>query len=143
MLADDFIMLPIIFWKQALPPDLPRWGQAAKDFMRDNYRRVMQVKGPVQEIPTADCRVELDPNVRDRCGLPVARLSGVAHPETVRTASYMLRHARGMAARPPAPSKQLELASPSRASRGGQHQAGTCRMGDDPRDLGHRQWGRV
>src|SRR5262245_36293529 len=41
MLCDEFIVLPIIFWKHHLPPDLPRWGSANKAFMRQNYRRVM------------------------------------------------------------------------------------------------------
>ena len=46
MLADEFIVLPIIFWKRSLPPDLPRWGAANKQFMRENYRRVSDLKGP-------------------------------------------------------------------------------------------------
>ena len=58
MLADDFIMLPVIFWSTAMPPELRRWGTAAKDFMRQNYRRVIQVKGPVHEIPSPDCKVD-------------------------------------------------------------------------------------
>lgn len=141
MLADDFVMLPVIFWKQALPPDLPRWGQAAKDFMRDNYRRVLQVKGPVQEIPTEDCRVALDPNVRDHLGLPVVRLSGVAHPETVRTAKHMLGKAREWIAAAGAV-KEWSWEPVARLS-GGQHQAGTCRMGDDPDRSVTDRWGRV
>ncbi|HVY51620.1 MAG TPA: GMC family oxidoreductase, partial [Devosia sp.] len=36
MLADDFIMLPVIFWKTARPEDAAQWGLAAKAFMRDN-----------------------------------------------------------------------------------------------------------
>jgi len=141
MLADDFIMLPIIFWKQALPPDLPRWGQAAKDFVRGNYRRVLQVKGPVHEIPIAECRVELDPNITDRFGLPVARLSGVAHLETVRTASYMLGRARQWVEAAGA-IRQWSWEPGARLS-GGQHQAGTCRMGDDPAGSVTDKWGRV
>lgn len=30
MLADDFVMTPVEFWKTALPPDLPRYGLSAK-----------------------------------------------------------------------------------------------------------------
>ena len=62
--------------------------------MRDNYRRVTDIKGPVQEIPSPDARVSLDPNVRDRYGIPVAHLSGTTHPETVRTARFMFDRAR-------------------------------------------------
>ena len=76
MLADEFIELPVIFWARQLPPDLPRWGMANKHFMRENYTRVMRVTGPVQEIPSPEARVTLDPSVRDRWGMPVARLSG-------------------------------------------------------------------
>ena len=48
--------------------------------MREAYRYVTDVKGPVQEIPHPDGRVTLDPTVRDRWGLPVARLEMRAHP---------------------------------------------------------------
>lgn len=141
MLADDFVMPPIIFWSQALPPDLPRWGAAAKAFMRDNFRRVLQVKGPVHEIPSPDCRVTLDSSTRDMLGRPVAKLSGTTHPETVRTANYILdkahewlRQSGAMATWGPA--QRLQLSA-------GQHQAGTCRMGTDPRTSVTDPYGRV
>src|SRR5579859_3159930 len=94
MLADEFITLPVIFWTHQLPPDLPRWGMANKRFMRENYTRVMRVTGPVQEIPNPEARVTVDAAVRDRWGMPVARLSGSAHLETVRTAAFMFERAR-------------------------------------------------
>ncbi len=131
MLADDFIMLPVIFWKTALPPGMRRWGKAAKDFMRDGYRRVIQVKGPVHEIPNPEARVQVDPRVKDRFGLPVARLSGTAHPETVRTAAYMLDRARDWLTA--AGAQRVWGEAPVARLSGGQHQAGTCRMGTDPR----------
>lgn len=143
MLADDFIMLPVIFWNTALHPGLQRWGKPAKDFMRENYRRVIQVKGPVQEIPSPECRVSLDPVVRDKFGLPVARLSGIAHEETVRTASFMLRKGKEWLSASGA--KEVWGTEPARRLSGGQHQAGTCRMGTDPEysvtDLYGRVWG--
>ena len=61
MLADDFIKPPIDFWYDSLPPDLPRWGLANKQFMRDNYTRVLHVRGPVQDIPNPEGRVTVDP----------------------------------------------------------------------------------
>ncbi|PZO77983.1 MAG: glucose-methanol-choline oxidoreductase [Mesorhizobium amorphae] len=141
MLADDFVMLPAIFWKQALPPDLPRFGLAAKHFMRDNFRRVTQIKGPVHEVPNPDCRVTLDPQVTDRNGRPVARLSGVAHPETMRTVAAMHGKAR----------EWLEASGAVRTWGGlpkarlsaGQHQAGTCRMGESERVSVTDPFGRV
>ncbi|MGV3651912.1 MAG: GMC family oxidoreductase [Devosia sp.] len=141
MLADDFVMLPVIFWKTALPPDLPRWGQAAKDFMRHGYTRVVQVKGPVHEIPSPDARVTLDPVTRDRFGLSVARLSGTTHPETVRTARFMLDRAKGWLSASGA--EQVWGDEPVLRLSAGQHQAGTCRMGTDPRQSVTDPWGRV
>lgn len=143
MLADDFIMLPIIFWKTAFPGGTRRWGAEGKAFMRDNYRRVIQVKGPVHEIPSPECRVRLDPKVRDRYDLPVVRLSGVAHDETVRTARYMLGKARDWLTASGAIRTWGD--EPVARLSGGQHQAGTCRMGTDPRhsvtDPHGRVWG--
>jgi len=141
MLADEFIELPIIFWARQLPTDLPRWGLTNKHFMRENYTRVMRVTGPVQEIPSPEARVTLDPAMRDRWGIPVARLSGTTHVETVRTAAFILERAR----------EWLQVSgairvwgqTPGLYLSGGQHQAGTCRMGDDPRTSVVNQWGQV
>lgn len=130
MIANDFVVLPATFWKRNTPPGLPRWGAAAKEWMRVNYRRVLQVCGPVQEIPSPDSRVTLDPDVRDKYGIPAARISGATHPETVRTAAFMFDRAREWLVA----SGAVETwgTPPGQYSSGGQHQAGTCRMGDDP-----------
>jgi choline dehydrogenase-like flavoprotein len=141
MLADDFIMLPVIFWQSALPPRLRRWGREAKDFMRDNYRRVIQVKGPVHEIPTPVSRVTLDPEVTDRFGLPVARMSGVAHPETLRSARFMLDRAADWLAA--ADARRVWTTPQQPRLSAGQHQAGTCRLGSDPAASVTDQHGRV
>lgn len=145
MLADDFVMLPAIFWRVALPPDLRRWGAEAKDFMRRNFTRVTQVRGPVHEIPNPQARVTLDTDVRDRWGLPVARLSGTVHPETIRTFDALHDRAEGWMR---ASGAVRTWRAPRQATwlSGGQHQAGTCRMGDDPRlsvtDPVGRVWGQ-
>src|SRR3569623_436859 len=84
MLADDFVFTPMKFWQAQWPADVPRWGQGAKDWMRRNFHRVTQARGPVQEVPTPHARVELDRYVRDSRGRSVARMSGTTHMETVR-----------------------------------------------------------
>jgi choline dehydrogenase-like flavoprotein len=141
MLADDFIMPPAIFHGTALPPGQRRWGQEAKDFMRHAFGRVLQVKGPVHEIPDPTCRVTLDPVVRDAGGLPVARLSGVVHAETMRTAAYMRDRAEDWVRA--AGALQTWAAMPPRRLSGYQHQAGTCRMGRDPATSVTDSFGRV
>lgn len=138
MLTDEDIVLPVIFWKRDYPADVPRWGLKAKQFMRENYRRINDIKGPAQEIPHPDARVTVNPKLKDRYGIPVAHLSGKTHSETVRTATFM--HERA---------KQWLLASgatkvwgrrPQRYLSGGQHQAGTCRMGADPDSSVVNEW---
>jgi len=130
MLANEFIRLPYQF-VAATPPDIPAWGAAHKDFMRRAYRRSIAVQGPTQEIPIAESRVEVDPKVKDYWGIPVARLSGGRHPKTMETANAMARKAAAWLEAAGAIRTWLKL--PGQGTSGGQHQAGTCRMGDDPR----------
>lgn len=141
MLADDFIMPPAIFHATALPPGQRRWGHGAKDFMRHAYSRVLQVKGPAHEIPDPTCRVTLHPTLRDAGGVPVARLAGVVHGETMRTAAYLADRARDWVAA--AGALRTWTAMPARRLSGYQHQAGTCRMGDDPARSVTDSFGRV
>ena len=130
MLANEFVKLPIIFYRGSFPPGARRWGASAKQYMRDNFHRVANVQGPIQEVPSPTARVTIDPNVRDRWGIPVARLSGTIHPEDNRTFDFMRNkaaewlHAAG--------AKQLWKSGPGGRLSGGQHQAGTARMADDP-----------
>lgn len=141
MLADDFIKPPIDFWYDSLPPDLPRWGIENKKFMRDNYTRVMHVRGPVQDIPNPDGRVTIDPAVRDRWGIPVARLSGTTHQATVDAAEFMRE--RGVEWLRASGCDQVWSARPDLMLSGRQHQAGTCRMGNDPKTSVTDKWSRV
>lgn len=84
----------------------------------------------VQEVPHAKSRVSIDPRVRDRYGMPVARLRGEAHPASVEAAEFM---------RDRCVDWLIELGGTSitseahgGGSRGAEHSAGTTRMGADP-----------
>ena len=141
MLADDFIKPPIDFWYDSLPPDLPRWGIENKRFMRHNYTRVLHVRGPVQDIPNPEGRVSVDDNVRDKWGIPVARLSGTTHPATVEAAEFMRE--RGEQWLRASGCEKVWSTQPGLILSGRQHQAGTCRMGNDPATSVTDEWGRV
>lgn len=141
LLANEFIKMPVLFIKWALPGDQPRWGLGAKQFMRENFRRTIHVQGPIQDIPNPQARAMIDAHVRDRWGIPVVRLSGTTHPQSIRTADFLQQRARDWLAASGA--TKIWSWPPRLTLSGGQHQAGTCRMGTDPRSSVVDPWGCV
>ena len=71
LLANEFIRLPYLFSLNR-PEGGQRWGKAHKNFQRKYYKQSLIVMGPVQEMPVFESRVELDPDVKDHWGIPVA-----------------------------------------------------------------------
>ncbi|HUB33892.1 MAG TPA: GMC family oxidoreductase, partial [Bryobacteraceae bacterium] len=130
MLANEFIRLPYQFMSR-VPPSVPAWGTKHKEFVRSAYRRTIVVMGPVQEMPLFDSRVQVDPKVKDHWGIPVARLSGSKHPHTLEIARFTA--GKGEAWLKEAGAVQTWLSIPGPGLSGGQHQCGTCRMGNDPK----------
>ncbi|WP_203566465.1 GMC family oxidoreductase [Aestuariimicrobium ganziense] len=145
MLANDFVPLPqFTLALLSRTGILPTHGAEVHEGLSHHYRRHIMVFGPVQEVPNPDSRVRLDPSVRDHLGVPVVRLEGSVHPEDLRTAEFMMERAAQWVG-----AAGCHTVVPMRvAPRGpsvGQHQAGTCRMGDDPAtsvvDPRGRVWG--
>jgi len=130
MLANEFIRLPYQFVGRRAP-GVPKWGLAHKQFMRQWYRRSIAVMGPVQELPVFESRVQVDPKVKDFWGIPVARLSGHRHPNDQVVAEFLASKAEAWLKEAGAIKTWTSL--PGTGLSGGQHQAGTCRMGDDPK----------
>jgi choline dehydrogenase-like flavoprotein len=109
----------------------PVWGTALKDALRHLYHEVHELEFEVfgETLPTADSRVTLDPKLRDRFGLPVARFEVKPHPIDTETGKLLV-------------DKGLEVLRAMKAERvratraGGQKTywliAGTCRFGSDP-----------
>jgi choline dehydrogenase-like flavoprotein len=131
MLANEFIRLPIHMIDR-LPPGTPRWGFAHKQAMRHWHKRSIVIMGPTQQIPTATGRVTIDPNVRDQWGLPVARFEGNVHPHTYEIGDVQAKRAEAWLKESGAINTSL-MSWHSESVSAGQHQAGTCRMGNDPR----------
>jgi choline dehydrogenase-like flavoprotein len=130
MLANEFIRLPIHMIDR-MPPGTPRWGLAHKQAMRHWHKRSIVIMGPTQQIPTAAGRVTVDPGVLDKYGLPVARFEGNVHPHTFDIGEVQAKRADAWLKEAGAVSTSLMSWRPEMVS-AGQHQAGTCRMGNDP-----------
>lgn len=130
VVGNELRKLPIVHWQWALPPDAPRWGVDAKEVMRRSYRRTGHLFAQVQEVPSAANRVTLDETRRDAAGMPLVRLAGAAHPETVRTARHLAVRAEAWLAASGATRTWIDEVPTGLLA--GTHQAGTCRMGADP-----------
>lgn len=131
MMANDFVKTPLTHWRFGLPPEVPRWGHSNKRAMRELYLRTVDVRAPVQEIPTPDNRVTLHHSFRDPSGLPIAHLSNALHPETSRTASF-IRDQLKVWLEASGAERTWSLPDLGRGLSDWYHQAGTCRMSDDP-----------
>ncbi len=131
MLANEFIRLPIHMIDR-LPEGTPRWGLEHKKAMRAWHKRSIQIFGPTQQIPTAEGRVTVDPAVKDKWGLPVVRVSGNVHPHTFEIGEVQAKRAEAWLKEAGAIHTSVMAGKPELVS-AGQHQAGTCRMGNDPK----------
>jgi choline dehydrogenase-like flavoprotein len=145
VLANEFVPIPIeAYTKLSALGVVPAWGEAGLEAMRDAYPRTQFVVGPIQEVPSAASRVTIEPRVRDVNGVPAVRLlADRPEPNDRRAAAFLGQRAeewlRASGARSATPLMWAMPKGPSAI----QHQAGTCRMGTDPRTSVSDPWGRV
>ncbi|MFB3778866.1 MAG: GMC family oxidoreductase [Bryobacteraceae bacterium] len=130
VLANEFLRLPYQLLGLA-PSYVPSWGPEHKEWVRNAFKRTVVVLAPVQEMPVFEARVEADPKVKDYWGIPVARLSGGRHPHSIEIGRFMAAKAEEWLKASGA--VETWRRQPPSGLSGGQHQAGTCRMGNDPK----------
>ena len=112
------------------PPGAKRWGQEHKDFQRRYFNRYLHLNSDVTDMPVATNRVEIDPSLRDGWGIPALRITHQYHPIDVESSEFVAAKQREILRAAGA----IEVwSAPSRRApvRIGQHQCGTCRMGND------------
>ncbi|HEY3707286.1 MAG TPA: GMC family oxidoreductase [Terracidiphilus sp.] len=131
MLANEFTRLPYQTVDR-LPEGTRGWGLAHKQAMRQWHKRTIVIMGPTQQIPSTNGRVTLDPRVRDKYGMPVTRIEGNVHPHTFEIGDRQSERAAAWLKEAGALHVSSMSWHPDTVS-AGQHQAGTCRMGNDPR----------
>lgn len=100
------------------------------------------VHGSYQEIPNFDQRVDVDPTVKDFWGIPVPRLSGKTHEEAIKGCAFLADKSEEWLKEAGAITIWKSLGVSNGVS-AGQHQAGTCRMGNDPKTSVTDRYGRV
>jgi len=106
------------------------WGRALKDKLRRDAAGAsrLQFETFAEYLPTPGTFVDLDPDVKDRRGLPVARITETRHPQDNVATSMLVD--RGMAL--------LRELHPDEWNADETHgvtrflQGGTCRFGGDP-----------
>jgi choline dehydrogenase-like flavoprotein len=141
VLCNEFIRMPYLF-TGIRPPGAKRWGREHKEFQRMNFKRLAQAVGPYQEIPNFDARVDVDPVVKDFWGIPVVRLLGSSHPKDREGCELMSEKAELWLKEAGAVQTWQSIGGGKHLS-GGQHQSGTCRMGNDPKTSVTDRYGRV
>ncbi|MDT0317818.1 GMC family oxidoreductase [Streptomyces millisiae] len=143
IIANEFVPTPSNAFRYLVGAGfVPRTGLASKRGMRELVRRSLRLMGPIQEVTVADARVRVDDGVVDRHGVPVARLSGGVHEEDLRARDFTSRMS-GEWLRAAGAREVFEYRFPHRGPSGGQHQAGTLRMGHDPATSVVDSFGRV
>ncbi len=124
-----FLAMPI-FYSQLFPPsDMPRWGQDFKEYLADSFTRSMTVVGATTSLAMESNNVTLDPTVRDRYGLPAARMTYLDHDDDLAMGRFLQGKAIDMMEAAGARKVVAKESGPTTVSA---HLMGTCRMGNDP-----------
>lgn len=140
-LTNSFFIRPYSF-TGLRPPGSRLWGKEHKDFQRINYRKLLRVHGPHQDIPRFDQQVSVDQSVKDWWGIPVARLTPSKTMVDLEGCNFLASKAElwlkeaGAIFTWKSPGTSLEVGAMS-------HQAGTCRMGNDPKISVTDKYGRI
>jgi choline dehydrogenase-like flavoprotein len=122
-------------------PDRPLWGAEAKRMDREFFNHSMAVSMVVHDMPQHENRVDLDDQVVDAWGLPVARITLTPHENDLAMGRFLVdRDAEILEA---AGAKKIYSVYPERVTGNCSHQHGTTRMGDDPATSVLDKWCRA
>ena len=121
---------PLDLGLNGLSPDAPRWGSGYKQALREEANHRMTITSFVTQMPLATNRVDLDPDVKDDWGLPAMRITSSSHADDLKAAEFFRK--KSIEILQAAGAKKV-WAPPVSDTRGGAHNRGTCRMGNDPK----------
>jgi choline dehydrogenase-like flavoprotein len=111
-------------------PGRPTWGTEAKKIDRELFSHSMAVAMVLHDMPQHENRVDLDPQVVDAWGLPVARITLTPHENDLTQGRFLVDRCGEILEA--AGAKTADRVYPTRITGNCSHQHGTTRMGDDP-----------
>jgi choline dehydrogenase-like flavoprotein len=120
------VPLPINF----AAPGTPLWGAGAKAADRELFNHTCAFGVLIHDLPQESNRVELDTDVTDAWGLPVARITHRAHPNDLAQGRWMVDRTAEIAEASGA--RAVTKVYADRITGNCSHQHGTARMGRDP-----------
>lgn len=123
-----------------LPPDVPRYGAAWRDFFKDTYNATMMLFIDPEILPYASNRLDLDPEVTDALDRPVIRITFDIGENEKRMIPWLQDRAEEIAQEMGASRiwRRPALTGPIST-----HDTGGTRMGDDPETSVTDGFGRV
>jgi len=123
-------LTPLELGLGGLSPDAPKWGAGFKQALRDEANHRMTINSFVTQLPVETNRIDLDPDVKDDWGLPAMRITMSTHPDDKKSMEFFRQ--KSIEILEAAGAKKI-WAPPVGESRGGAHNRGSCRMGNDPK----------
>src|SRR5262249_53766744 len=122
------------------PPGIKSWGAGYRDFIAKYFARHASLNAQTDNLPFADQMIDLDPNVRDACGLPAPRLTyDWRRPGERARVDFTLRKAEEVAR---AMGASHVWRPNERPGTPGGHHTGGARMGSDARNSVVNRYGQ-
>ncbi len=121
---------PINYALRGLQPGAARWGADFKKALVAEANHKMTITSFVTQLPLATNRVDLDPEAKDDWGLAAMRITSQSHPDDIKSMEFFRQKALDVMQ---AAGATKVWAGNVNDSRGGAHNRGTCRMGNDPK----------
>ncbi|MGH0035813.1 MAG: GMC family oxidoreductase [Myxococcota bacterium] len=137
--VNSFTRQPLVFafGADGLPGLERAWGERFVDYLEEMPFTVV-LGSVLEDLPMADNRIDLDPDVRDARGLPAARITHRQHGNDIAMSRWYrerlleLAEACGAETRSPILIPGPGYTDEDTAMKGSAHLHGTCRMGSDP-----------
>lgn len=109
---------------------VPLWGWALKERLERWFLQTAHLRFELfcEMLPLEDCRVTLDPKVKDAWGAPAARLAWRFHPRNHETAGYLIARGEEILRKMGA----QNVGHPLYGGESSNLLGGTCRFGTDP-----------
>lgn len=111
----------------SLPPDVRRWGKQFKEHFARYYTRNFEINSATETLPHRDNFIDLDPDMKDKWGVPVPRMTFSFHQNERKLQAYIAEIQKQLMKTAGAVKQWTKL------PRGGQRWIGGTRMGADPK----------